>query len=129
MPDVLLGWVGSDGFPAVAPVEIAGSEDRGIVLNAPHGLVPPGARRAGLTAHRFGNYNIGQHQHIHTGWLDAEPGRIVYAPHTRAGYWMPRSKLVYKIAAGAATNLGQRTARRRGFTPGSQATDHTEAAS
>jgi len=115
LPHRTLGWVGSDGFPVVAPVEIAGTEEHGIVLGAPEGLIPPGGRRAGFTAHWFADFNVGQRQRIHTGWLESEGGRIVYAPHTRAGYYMPASKLVYKLAGGAVTNWGLRGARRRGF--------------
>jgi hypothetical protein len=116
MPHVLLGWVGADGLPMVVPVEVVGSDERGIELQAPEGVVPSGGRRAGLTAHWFGRYVIGQNQRVHTGWLEPEPadGRVVYAPHTKRGYWLPRSKLVYKLAAGFATRRGVREARRAG---------------
>jgi hypothetical protein len=80
--------------------------------------VPPGGRRAGLTAHWFGRHNIGQHQRVHTGWMQAAGDEVIYAPHTKAGYRLPESKLASKIAAGAATRWGQRAARERGFTPG-----------
>jgi hypothetical protein len=116
-PHVLLGWVGSDGFPVVVPVEIEGADDRGIRLRAPEAAVPPGGRRAGLTAHWFGDYNIGQDQQIHTGWMEAEGGTVVYAPHTQAGYRLPESRLAYRVIGGGATLLGQRAARRRGFGP------------
>ena len=117
LPDSLLGWVGADGMPVVAPVAVDGAEERGIVLRASEGMVPPGGRRAGLTSHWFANYNVGQHQRVHTGWLESEGSRLVYAPHTKAGYYMPPSKLVYKIAAGGVTTWGLRAARRRGFMP------------
>jgi hypothetical protein len=114
-PDVLLGWVGADGLPVVVPVEVVGHDEGGIALSAPEGLVPQGGRRAGLTAHSFGEYLLPHHQRIHTGWLECREGHIAYAPHTRAGYYMPRSKLIYKIAAGAATNRGLREALRQGL--------------
>ena len=117
LPHKQLGWVGADGFPMVAPVEIGPVEERGILLEVAEGLVPRGGRRAGLTSHWFAEFNVGQRQRIHTGWLESEGERLVYAPHTRAGYYMPASKLVYKIGAGAATNWGLRAARRRGFMP------------
>jgi hypothetical protein len=119
LPDVLLGWVGADGFPVVIPVAVAGTEERGIVLDAPEGLVPPGGRRAGLTAHSFARYTFGQNQRKHTGWLEAEPGarRVVYAPHTEAGYRLPRSRLLYGIASGFVTRRGYRQGRRAGFLP------------
>ena len=120
LPNVLLGWVGADGFPVVAPVEVAGTEERGIVLECPEGLVPPGGRRAGLTAHSFTRYTLGQTLRKHTGWLEAEPGRrrIVYAPHTSTGYWLPESKVVFRLAAGFVTRRGLRGARRAGILPG-----------
>jgi hypothetical protein len=39
---------------------------------------------------------------------------VSYSPHTRAAYWMPNSRFVYRIAAGAATRLRLRKARRAG---------------
>lgn len=118
LPHALLGWVGADGFPAVVPVRVDGTVDGtgedGIVLDAPEGLVPPGGRRAGLTAHWFGPRNYGQNQRIHTGWLQAEPGsrRVTYAPHTEAGYRLPPSKLAYRLAVGFGTRLWSRQATR-----------------
>ncbi len=102
LPHVLLGWVGADGYPAAAPVEILGGDDEGIELHAPRGLVPQGARRAGLTAHWFSRDSIGQNQRKHTGWLQApHPDearfphggagkRLLYAPHTQSNYRFPR---------------------------------------
>ena len=117
LPHCQLGWVGADGFPMVTRAEIADVEEHGIVLKTAEGLVPPGARRAGLTAHWFAEFNVGQRQRIHTGWLDCDGERIVYAPHTRAGYYMPPSKLAYKIGAGVVTTWGLGRARRQGFMP------------
>jgi hypothetical protein len=119
LPHVLLGWVDAGGFPCVAPVSIAGNDDDGILLDGPPGLVPPGARRAGLTAHDFGRNVVGQEQRKHTGWLEVEPeqGRIVYAPHTSANYRMPPSRFVYRLVTGGATRLGVPAARRAGLLP------------
>jgi Pyridoxamine 5'-phosphate oxidase len=117
LPHALLGWVGADGFPMVVPVDVHGSNDRGIVLEAPSGLVPSGGRRAGLAAHWFARYTFGQHQRKHTGWLEAEPGdsRVVYAPHTRSGYRFPESRFIYRIGSGFVTHRGIRAGRRAGF--------------
>jgi hypothetical protein len=118
LPNVLLGWVGGDEFPVIVPVRVAGTEERGIVLESPGGAaVPSGGRRAGLLAHSFARYTFGQHQRKHTGWLVAEPGagRVVYAPHTETGYWLPESKLLYRIGSGFVTRRGLRAARRAGF--------------
>jgi hypothetical protein len=118
LPDVLLGWVGADRFPFVVPVEIAGTDDRGMVLDCP-GIVPPGGRRAGLTAHWFSHNVIGQNQRKHTGWLERQSatGQVVYAPHTQANYRFPASTIVFRLVAGAGTRWWLRGARRAGFLP------------
>jgi hypothetical protein len=115
LPNVLLGWVGSDGYPLAVPVEVAGYEERGIVLEAAPGLVPPGGRRAGLTAHWFARYTFGQRQRVHTGWLEAEQGarRVLYAPHTDRGYRLPTSKLLFRLVAGFEARRRIRSAPRR----------------
>jgi hypothetical protein len=118
LPNVLLGWVGSDGFPMVVPVDVwRKAEARGIVLEVPEGVVPAGGRRAGLTAHWFSDHVVGQNLRKHTGWLEAEPAsrRVVYAPHTEAGYRLPPSRFLFKLAAGFATRWGLRGARRAGI--------------
>ena len=120
LPNVLLGWVAEDGFPIVVPVEVKGAEEGGILLEAPPGVVPVGGRRAGLTAHSFSAQVKGQEQRIHTGWMEAAPDgrRVVYAPHTEAGYRLPSSTLLYRLAAGFVTRRGMRGARRAGFMTG-----------
>jgi hypothetical protein len=120
LPNVLLGWAGSDGLPVIVPVEVAGTDARGIVLDPPDGLVPPGGRRAGLTGHWFSRQLTGQRLRKHTGWLEAEAEakRVVYAPHTDAGYTLPPSTLAFRLAAGGATRYGLRGARRAGLVPG-----------
>jgi hypothetical protein len=117
LPDVLLGWVGKDGFPVVVPVRVGGTEERGIVLQVPGRIVPSGGRRAGLTAHAFARYTYGQNQRRHTGWLwkEREEGHVVYAPHTETGYRLPESRILYRIGAGFVTRRGFREARRADF--------------
>ncbi len=116
LPHALLGWVGADGFPDVVSVEVAGANDRGMLLDVPEGVVPRGGRRAGLTAHWFSEGVVGQRQRKHTGWLEADAGapRVAYAPHTDASYAMPPSRTVYRLAAGLVTRRGVRAARRAG---------------
>jgi hypothetical protein len=120
LPNALLGWVGGDGLPLVVPVEVAGPDERGILLDAPAGLVPPGGRRAGLTAHWFARYTFGQTLRKHTGWLETGGGtrRVVYAPHTEKGYRLPESRSLFKLVAGGATWWGLRGARRAGIVGG-----------
>jgi hypothetical protein len=117
LPDVLLGWVGADGFPMAVPVEVAGTEEHGILLEPPEGIIPAGGRRAGLTAHWFSRYVIGQNQRKHTGWLEAEPAaqRVLYAPHTQASYRFPASRTAFQLVSGGATRRGLPGARRAGF--------------
>ncbi|MEA2389255.1 MAG: hypothetical protein QOG41_2028 [Thermoleophilaceae bacterium] len=120
LPHVLLGWVGADGFPMVVPVEAGGVVDRGVELELPAGVTPPpGGRRAGLTGHWFTKGVIGQEQRVHTGWLEVgADGHAVYAPHTKVGYLMPKSKLVYRIVVGFETRRRLRAGRRAGVIPG-----------
>jgi hypothetical protein len=110
VPHVLLGWVGSDGFPVIMPVEVGDAVDEGIVLR---GHLPPGARRAGLLAHDFARHAYGQNLRKYTGWLDGS----VYAPHTKAGYRFPESRVMFKLVSGAVTTWRLRGARRAGFIP------------
>jgi len=99
LPDALLGWVDADGRPMIVPVRIGSTMREGIELLASQGLLPAGARRAGLTAHWFSRGVTGQRQIVHTGWLDGS----TYAPHTRASYFMPPLRPVYRLVVGAAT--------------------------
>ena len=118
LPNVLLGWLGADGFPVVVPVTVTGTESDGIVLQLPPGaLAPSGGRRAALLAHSFARYTCGQHQRKHTGWLelDGDAQSALYAPHTESGYHLPKSRLLYRIGSGFVTNRGLRQARRAKF--------------
>ena len=116
-PHLLLGWVGADGFPMVVSARYAGDGDDGLRIAVPRGSVPPGGRRAGLTAHSFRPFNVGMSEKIHTGWLVADPdaAEVLYAPHTTAGFTIPSSRRAFQFAAGAGTRRGMREARRRGF--------------
>ena len=116
LPDVLLGWVGADGFPVAAPVAVRDADEHGLHLTAPEGLIPPGARRAGLTAHSFTRGVLGQNQRKHTGWLEPGPGgEALYAPHTVSAYRLPPFRPLYRFASGLSTRMGVRAARGAGF--------------
>jgi hypothetical protein len=120
LPNVLLGWVGADRFPMVAPVLIDRATERGMVLHRDEGLVPPGGRRAGLTAHWFAPRVVGQEQRVYTGWLGAdlsERGKLLYSPHTDASYRFPASETVYRLVSGGATRWRLWRARRAGLVP------------
>ena len=113
LPHVLLGWVGADGYPVVIPVGVSSSKE-GIALTPPSGLVPPGGRRAGLTAHWFSRHVLGQIQQRYTGWLEVAGDRVTYAPHTQAGYRIPTGRFAFNVAAGYGTRRGVLQARRAG---------------
>jgi hypothetical protein len=119
LPHVLLGWVGADGFPLAIPVQVGKADARGIQLDMPTGLlVPPGGRRAGLTAHWFSHGVVGQRQFVYTGWMEAAPAPntvVTYSPHTRAAYRMPTSRLIYRLAVGYFTRLRYRQSSRAGL--------------
>jgi hypothetical protein len=106
LPHTLLGWCGADGLPEVVPVSAGSASNEGVRLEVPAGSVPPGGRRAGLTAHRFWPRMVGQEQRVHTGWLTAEGDAAAYAPHTRTGYRMPPSSIAYHLGcASLATRI------------------------
>ena len=117
LPHALVGWAGADGLPMVTAVAAGGSSAAGAELVVPAAVRPEGGRRAGLTAHRFEPRMIGQEQRLYTGWLDVEGDRAVYAPHTRAGYRLPASKVAFTLGSGIVTRRGIRKARERGLAP------------
>ncbi len=102
LPHTLLGWCGSDDMPEVVPAAAIEARDSGVLLSVPAGAVPPGGRRAGLTSHRFQPRMIGQEQRVYTGWLQSDGSdRVEYAPHTKAGYRLPASKLAFTLGSGS----------------------------
>ena len=101
LPHTLLGWCGSDELPEVIPAAAIEGGHSGLKLRVPSGSVPDGARRAGLTSHQFQPRMIGQEQRVYTGWLHSDgPDQVGYAPHTKAGYRLPASKLAFTLASG-----------------------------
>jgi hypothetical protein len=116
LPHRLLGWVGADGLPMVARVDCDASAATGLRLSTADGPLPPGGRRAGLTAHAFHRHMVGQEQRVHTGWLDVTGDEATYAPHTRAGYALPPSKTLMTIGSAIGTRMGYRKARKLGLT-------------
>jgi hypothetical protein len=91
--------------------------DSGVMLSVPAGSVPDGGRRAGLTSHQFQPRMIGQEQRVHTGWLESDGSdRVENAPHTNAGYRLPRSKLGFILARGSIA-FRMKKARAAGVAP------------
>jgi hypothetical protein len=111
----LVGFVGSDGLPAVSPVEVTGGGDEGVQVGAAEGLLPSGARRAGLLGHQYGPQLVGMTVRQFTGWLEvAHPdGRQgLYAPHTEQGFRAPTNKTLLMLANGFVAKRGVRRAER-----------------
>jgi hypothetical protein len=115
LPHTLLGWCGSDEMPMVVPASVVEDGSEGVGLQVPPDSVPPGGRRAGLTSHWFRPRMIGQEQRIHTGWMSSDGAeRVLYSPHTKAGYRIPPSKALYTLGcATLATRM--RGARKAGL--------------
>lgn len=102
LPHTLLGWCGPGDMPEVVPAAAVEAGPSGVKLAVPPGSVPVGGRRAGLTAHQFQPRMIGQEQRVFTGWLESGASDwVTYAPHTKAGYRLPPSKLAFTLASGS----------------------------
>jgi hypothetical protein len=114
LPHAVLSWVGGDGLPMVARVESDGTDASGARLISIDASLPPGGRRAGLTAHMFRRHMVGQEQRIHTGWLEVAE-HATYAPHTRSGYALPASSLLAAVGAAIGMRLGYRQAKKLGL--------------
>ena len=54
---------------------------------------------------------------MHTGWLEVDGSEAIYAPHTKAGYALPRSKALMTLGSALGTQAGYRKARQLGLTP------------
>jgi hypothetical protein len=118
LPHTLLGWCGSDDMPEVVPAVAVEGGESGVKLTVPAGSVPTGGRRAGLTSHRFQPRMIGQEQRVHTGWLESDGSeRLDYAPHTKAGYRLPASKLAVTLGS-ASIAFRMKKARDAGLATG-----------
>jgi hypothetical protein len=115
LPHRLLAWRGSDGFPVVVPVALAGHDHTGLRLVAPPGLLPPGGRRAGLVAHAYRPRLVGLATRILTGWLEVgDDGSAVYAPHTSKGFRAPPDKNLLLVSNGLMAKVGHWQSRRSG---------------
>jgi hypothetical protein len=107
LPHVLVAYVGTDGFPVIAPITVEGADQSGIQINGP---LPGGGRRAGLLAHRYEPKLIGLQTRQHTGWLQDHN----YAPHTENGFRAPSNKTLLLLANGFMARRGLKQARALG---------------
>jgi len=113
LPHRLLGWLGGDGFPMVAPVAVAAGAGR-VILVTSGAHLPEGGRRAGLLGHRYERQLIGLAVRQHTGWLDVVDGPAEghYFPQTERSFRAPANKTLLLVANGLLAKRGLRAARR-----------------
>jgi hypothetical protein len=116
-PHLLLGYIAADGYPELAPVELDGANATGLELTGAPGVIPEGARRAGLLGHDYRPKLIGLTARQHTGWLEAGEDRALYAPHSETGFVAPPNKTLLLLGNGLQAKLGVRKARREGKLP------------
>jgi hypothetical protein len=115
LPHRLLGYRGADGYPVLVPVDLAGHDADGLRVVASPGLLPRGARRAGLLSHAYRPQLVGLRTRTLTGWLEVDDdGRAVYAPHTSKGFAAPPNKTLLLVSNGLLAKYGHRRAQRRG---------------
>jgi hypothetical protein len=116
LPHRLVTFKGSDGYPVIAPIELAGHDDDGLHLVVAEGTLPVGGRRAGLLAHAYRPQLVGLTTRVFTGWMEVgTDGSVVYAPHTSRGFSAPPSKNLLLVINGLMAKYGLRKARRTGF--------------
>jgi hypothetical protein len=115
LPNQLLAWIGTDGYPQVRPVSIDRGGADGIRLTTVRGL-PLFERRASLLAHRYNKHLVGLEMRGHTGWLTVapdDPKHGLFAPHTQYGFRAPANKTLLLLANGLLARRGLRKARAR----------------
>src|SRR3954447_4941870 len=107
----LVAFRGGDGHPVVVPVRVDPADAGAVHLDAPPDLLPEGGRRAGLLAHDYKAKLIGLAARQHTGWLEVEDGRVLYAPHTSSAFRAPANKTLLLLGNGYLARRGLKKAR------------------
>lgn len=107
----LIAFRGDDGHPVVVPVRVTGADTGAVRLEAAPGLLPPGGRRAGLLAHEYRAKLIGLAARQHTGWLEVDGTRALYAPHTGSAFRAPPNKTLLLLGNGYLARRGLKQAR------------------
>jgi Pyridoxamine 5'-phosphate oxidase len=110
LPHQLLAFRGGDGYPVVLPVEVASADAGAVHLHSASEL-PEGGRRAGFLAHGYKPKLIGLAARQHTGWLQVEDGRVLYAPHTSSAFRAPANKTLLLLGNGYLARRGLKKAR------------------
>ena len=111
LPHQLVAFRGGDGHPMVVAVRVASADAGAVHLDAAAGLLPEGGRRAGLIAHDYKAKLIGLAARQHTGWLQVEGGRALYAPHTTSSFRAPAQKTLLLLGNGFLARRGLKKAR------------------
>lgn len=111
LPHQLVAFRGDDGHPAIVPVRVGTSDGGGVRLDAAEGLLPEGGRRAGLLAHDYRAKLIGLAARQHTGWLEVDGGRALYAPHTSSAFRAPANKTLLLLGNGFMARRGLKQAQ------------------
>src|SRR2546423_600697 len=113
LPHQLVAFRGGDGHPLVVPVRVGASDGGGVELDAAPGLLPEGGRRAGILAHDYRAKLIGLAARQHTGWLQVESDRTLYAPHTSSAFRAPANKTLLLLGNGILARRGLKQAQAR----------------
>ncbi|MEA2438976.1 MAG: hypothetical protein QOH76_400 [Thermoleophilaceae bacterium] len=112
LPHQLLAFRGGDGHPVVLPVRVRDADAGAIRLDASPGLLPAGGRRAGMLAHDYRAKLIGLAARQHTGWMEADGARTLYAPHTGSSFRAPANKTLLLLGKGFLARRGLKQAQR-----------------
>jgi pyridoxamine 5'-phosphate oxidase-like protein len=107
----LVAFRGGDGYPVVVPVDVGASDGGGVELRASAGLLPEGGRRAGMLAHEYQSKLIGLAARQHTGWMEVDGGRALYAPHTSSAFRAPANKTLLLLGNGYLARRGLKQAQ------------------
>src|SRR2546423_1758797 len=113
LPHQLVAFRGGDGHPVVVPVRVDYADAGAVHLDAASGLLPEGGRRAGMLAHDYRAKLIGLAARQHTGWMEVDGDRALYAPHTASAFRAPANKTLLLLANGFLARRGLKQAQAR----------------
>jgi hypothetical protein len=112
LPHQLVAFRGGDGYPVVLPVRVRDADTGAVRIEATVGLLPAGGRRAGMLAHDYRARLIGLAARQHTGWMEVDGNRALYAPHTASAFRAPANKTLLLLGNGYLARRGLKQAQR-----------------
>jgi hypothetical protein len=112
LPHQLVALRGGDGYPVVLPVRVRDADTGAVRIEAAPGLLPAGGRRAGMLAHDYRAKLIGLAARQHTGWMEVDGNRALYAPHTASAFRAPANKTLLLLGNGYLARRGLKQAQR-----------------